>query len=99
MYEGPSGEPFILEDRTGSLTSTTFTDIYDKLTVTFSESLVRPNRTVTMVRITSSSSGVVEDQLIPQAVVDWGMGTVMFPPKPNMPLETYMRRMPGPISG
>jgi len=97
MYNGPLGLPFVLEDSTGSLDNTTFTDIYGRLTIRFDQSMSRPGRSVTMIRVESAEDN--QTSLVPQAVLDFdttgqpGLGSVVFPPKTGIPMNVYMRRM------
>ncbi|KAG8898689.1 hypothetical protein FRB99_007229 [Tulasnella sp. 403] len=95
MYNGPLGLPFVLEDSTGSLTKTTLTDIYGRLTICFDESLRRPGRSVVMIRVANAQASAAP--IVPNAVLDFdssiGLGSVMFPPKPNMPMDSYVRKM------
>ncbi|KAG9006492.1 hypothetical protein FRB94_014352 [Tulasnella sp. JGI-2019a] len=99
MYNGPLGLPFVLEDKTGSLTNTTLTDIYGRLTIRFDESLVRPGRAVTMVRVVSAETD--QAPLVPEAVLDFdlsnqstALGSVMYPPRQSIPMDAYMQKMP-----
>jgi len=98
MYTGPLGLPFVLEeDKVGSLTNTTFTDIYGRLTIRFDESLSRPGRSVTMIRVVSADTA--QAPLVPEAVLDFDtstkgeLGSIMFPPKSSMPLDAYMQKI------
>lgn len=99
MYDGPLGLPFILEDRSGGALSgnTLLCDIYDRISIRLEETLRSPTRSVTMIRATANHVDVVP--LIPHAVLDFtntpGLGTVMFPPNQNMPMDNYMKRMNG----
>ncbi|KIO32935.1 hypothetical protein M407DRAFT_18096 [Tulasnella calospora MUT 4182] len=104
MYDGPFGLPFVFQDSTGSLTNTTLVDIYGRLTIRVDESLSRPGRSVTMIRVVDARDEN-NAPLVPNAVLDFdktgsnGLGVVGFPPKQNMPMESYLKKMSGSNSG
>ncbi|KAG8979314.1 hypothetical protein FRB90_008099 [Tulasnella sp. 427] len=99
MYDGPLGLPFIFKDETGSLTNTTLIDLDKRLTIRLDLSLSTPRRTVTMIRLVEATDEHIP--LVPNAVLDFdktgknGLGVVGFPPRQNMPMESYLKKMHG----
>jgi hypothetical protein len=92
------GLPFFLEDSTGSLSSTVFSDHYSRLTVQISPTLTRQDRAVTTFRLLSSHSS------LPAVILDFtpsegnALGNVIFPPAAPIPIGSLLRPVKAPPS-
>ena len=99
-YNGPLGLPFVFEDSTGSLSQTTLSDIYGRVSVNFDLSLSRPDRSVTMIRILSDA---LTDVLCPNAILEFGragaLGSITYPPNQPLFMDSYLRKSSAPPNG
>lgn len=98
------GPPFVFEDHSsGTFVDTILHEMYGRMSLQFTQTMARPGRDVTMIRVINEKT--TQSALVPNAVLDFtqstngSIGSVMFPPKSNIPMETYVRRVSGSQAG
>ncbi|KAI0338266.1 hypothetical protein BDW22DRAFT_805162 [Trametopsis cervina] len=92
------GMPYHLEDTTGSITDSNFTDLHQRLSFTIRTTMRTADRSALMIYDASSSSRAGRGGLmVPVACLDFGannaLGTIKIGQGDNIEMETFLARV------
>ncbi|KAI0694260.1 hypothetical protein BC835DRAFT_1406469 [Cytidiella melzeri] len=91
------GLPFNLEDTTGNITDSNFTDFYQRMSFSVRTTMRTPDRSALMIYNASSTSAGRGGLMVPVACLEFqgnnGLGTIKIGSGENIEMEKYLARV------